>query len=308
MRKDTGMVAPRIAVVGAGSLGLLWAAHLQARHAVCLVRRPGTAPARCAYRLRRPEGGERAVDVPCYPSDSLPASTLLVLAATKAQDVEQALAPLFFDLAPDVPVVLFQNGLGPHLAMARHYPERALLAASTTEGANRPGPGLVVHAGRGRTWVGGLTAHGNRRVADVAAALGASGLAVQASDDILPRLWRKLAVNAGINPFTALLSCRNGELLGQSRFEALLPALCREVSAVAAAHGQALDAERLADDIRAVARDTADNISSMLQDVRAGKRTEIEHINGFIVAEGERLHIPTPVNRKLVAEVNALPD
>lgn len=295
-----------IAVVGPGSLGLLWAAYLQEQHAVCLVSRPGSPSRSQSYRIRTPEGLEWRINVPQYPPEAFRAPPRLILVTTKAQDAEQALAPVIERSDPNTPVVLFQNGLGPQASVARRYPGHPIMAASSTEGANRPSPELLKHAGRGVTWVGGLTPGGYGQAENIAMLLGRTGLHVSPTSDIENRLWRKLAINAGINPYTAVLDCRNGELLGRPIFKRQLPFVCQEFAKVAAANGHDFSAEVLEEEIRDVAARTAYNISSMLQDVRAGKPTEIESINGFIVAEGERLGMPTPFNRWLLEEVRAL--
>ena len=296
----------QIVIVGPGSLGLLWAAYLQPYHSVCLVGRPGTETIDRVFRLTAPEGQERSLQLPCCPPDDLPRPPDLVLFTTKIQSLAPALRGLLPSIPPQTPILFFQNGLGPQLDLAGQYPNRPILAASTTEGAYRPQPDRVIHAGRGETWLGGLNEPGKHWESRVAEILARTGLDTAIAPDIEQRLWHKLAINAAINPFTALLSCRNGEILTNTDFNNRLPALCAEFVAVATAHGRPFSAREIATDIRRVARKTANNQSSMLQDILAGKRTEIDHINGFIAREGDRLAIPTPVNRDLTWAVKAL--
>jgi len=298
--------AIRTAVLGPGSLGLLWATYLSRNVPVCLVGRPGSPSDHIRCHLTGPDGSENPVTLPRSAPEHLLNHTGPVLVTTKIQDLESALAPLLPRVPEHTPIVLFQNGLGPQFEIAARYPDRAILAASTTEGANRPQPGRVVHAGRGRTWVGGLTRRGKEVAEEVRDMLADSGLMVETQDDIGDRLWLKLAINAGINPFTAILSCPNGALPGNPFFEKHLPALCDEIAAVARAHGRQFAPLQLAAEIRDVAHRTATNLSSMLQDVNAGKETEIAHINGFIVTEADRLGIPVPVNRMLTETVMSL--
>lgn len=296
----------RMAIVGPGSQGLLWAAYLQPCYHVCLVGRLGMLPFDRYFRLTEPEGRERSLQLPCRPPDNLPWPPDLVIFTTKIQNLAPALRGLIPAIPPQTPLLFFQNGLGPQLDLAGKNPNRPILAASTTEGAYRPQPDGVVHAGRGETWLGGLTEPGKRWETRMKAILARSGMETDIAPDIEQRLWHKLAVNAGINPFTALLSCRNGEILANAEFNNRLPDLCAEFVAVAAAHGRAFNAQDLAADIRRVAGNTAANQSSMLQDILAGKATEIDHINGFIARDGERLGIPTPVNRALTLAVKTL--
>jgi 2-dehydropantoate 2-reductase len=118
-------------------------------------------------------------------------------------------------------------------------------------------------------------------------------------------VWLKLAANCAINPLSALLRVPNGRLIEDAAARATLAAVAREVGAVAAALGI-----RLADDPAAaaeeVARLTAHNRSSMLQDVERGVATEIDVLNGAVVREAERLGVAVPENRRLLAAVHAL--
>ena len=297
------MTAPptRIAILGAGALGSLWAGYLAETHAVSLVAKPGDRRSNHRFTLTTPEGLSHNLNLPLQCPDRLQCDLLLV--TTKAPDTLAALSPLLAVLPHKVPVVLLQNGMGPQQALAQAFPEQALLAATTTEGAFRQDPRQIQHAGRGLTWIGGLTPVGSETLATVVRILGDSGLDCRATDAIEARLWQKLAINAGINPFTVILGCRNGELIGQPYFEDRLQPLTQEVQAVALASGIALTDTDLPARIREVARATAGNRSSMLQDILAGRRTEIDMINGFVVATGRRLGVATPVNEELVAAV-----
>lgn len=295
-----------IAILGAGSLGRLWAASLPPGQ-VAFVPRPGAnrvslnPPVR--YRFQATDGSARDVTVPWLPPDQLPT---LCLVTTKAGDTLNALTPVLPTLG-DCPVVLFQNGLGSQQQVADHWPDHAILAATTTDGANRPEPDRLVHAGRGETWVGPMTQSAGALLETVVTALNRSGLVVQGTPDILPRLWQKLIVNAGINPFTALLDCPNGAILQAPFYRQWIQPLCREISALLPAAGQpGQSAEALQARIEAVAQATAANTSSMRADVLAGRPTEINFINGYLARLGQQLGIDTPVNRMLTERVQQL--
>lgn len=293
-----------IAILGAGSLGQLWAGYLPAGRAVFLRRNP-SAPALHEYRLKHPEGPETFCTVPVLAvADCCPE---LLLVTTKAGDTLTALSQTLPDLPHSVPIVLFQNGLGCQQAVAECWPGRPVLAATTTEGANRPEPGQLVHAGRGRTWVGGLTDTGKRSVADVLAGLCASGLIVVPEPDIHQRLWEKLVVNAGINAFTALLDCPNGDILAHRFFLDHIQALSAEIAWVMATEtSHPLSAKAIRTRIEDVAISTAGNTSSMRSDCQRGRKTEIDVINGYIVEKGQAAGIATPVNQMLTQRVKEL--
>lgn len=299
-----------ILILGAGAMGRLWAAMLPAGASAFLTRPDAPQSpchqAPCQYQFQPFQGQRRSVSVPtCHADTASTASALLV--TTKAPDTLDALKEQLPRLPADLPVVLFQNGMGSQQAVAAQWPERPILAAVTTEGANRPTPELTIHAGHGQTWIGGLTPGGQLRVTECLEQLAASGFDVMAEADIEQRLWRKLIINAGINPFTALLDCANGAILDAPFFRTHIDAVCRELHQLLTAEGLAADEPpALRQAIEAVAHSTARNTSSMRADVRQGRPTEIEFINGYVARRGQELGLELTTNRMLTDRVKAL--
>ena len=124
---------------------------------------------------------------------------------------------------------------------------------------------------------------------------------------ILERLWGKLAINAGINPFTALLDCPNGEILESRLFLESIDVLCEELANLIAAEGLPPHSPRiLRNDIERVARNTASNTSSMRGDVQNGRTTEIDYINGYVANRSRELGLTAPVNQMLTDRVKEL--
>lgn len=300
-----------IAILGAGSLGQLWAGCLPAGSAVFLSRSCSSLPDAVSkpstheYRVKHPEGYATDCEIEVL------AVTLtrpqLLLVTTKTGDTLSALEQVLPWLDDRVPVVLFQNGLGCQQTIADLWPDRPILAASTTEGANRPETGVLVHAGRGQTWIGGLTQSAQLCVAQVVEQLASSGLVIHAENDINQRLWDKLVINAGINAFTAILDCPNGDILAHPFYLEHIENLCAEVAQVMALEvSHPLSAGAIRNRIQAVATSTAKNTSSMRSDLHRGRATEINVINGYIAERGRAADIPTPVNQMLAQRVKAL--
>ena len=170
-----------IAILGAGSLGRLWAATLPAGQVAFVPRRPRRNPLR--YRFQPFQGKAFTVRIPWLAENENPD---LLLVTTKAGDTLPALTTALAELPETTPVVLFQNGLGSQQQVADTWPERPILAATTTEGANRPEPDLTIHAGTGETYVGALTRSGHEALGEVVAQLQDSGLTVPKSDILAP--------------------------------------------------------------------------------------------------------------------------
>jgi len=171
----------------------------------------------------------------------------------------------------------------------------------TTIGATLLGPGRVRPGGEGAITLGAHPGAGQFQTL-----LEKAGFAVTVADDLSALLWGKLVINTAINPLTALLGISNGELLTRPAARQLMADLAHEAAAVAAALGVQLPYEDPVAAAEDVARRTAPNHSSMLQDVQRGAPTEIDAICGAVTHHGEQVGIPTPVNRVMLLAIKAL--
>jgi 2-dehydropantoate 2-reductase len=218
----------------------------------------------------------------------------LVLVLVKSWQAGKVAGELERLLKPAGAALTLQNGLGNLEVLG----SRAHLGV-TYLGAALLAPGRVRPGGNGPTWVAGP-----EWIVDLLRRAGLDAEhAPPARIDSL--LWGKLAVNCGINALTAILRVRNGELLRRPEAEHLMRRAAQECAAVAAARGIALPFPDAAGQACEVARLTAVNRSSMLQDVRRGAPTEVEAINGAVVRWGEALGVPAPVNEMLLRLVRA---
>lgn len=293
-------------ILGAGALGGLWATRLSRQQPVCLLARDPLSDARSL--LLHDEQGSHTIVLPVEATDAAGPSICRLLVATKSYDALEALDSVAHRLSSDTAIYLMQNGLGSQEAVASKYGDYPIYAVTTTEGANRRGPHEIVHAGHGQTWIGPFNPHASLAQAQATAAtFNEAGLNSQATEEIRHRLWLKLAINCAINPFTALLNCPNGELPRHEFFNCRLPAVCEEIAQAMTRAGYPTTAEILQVRVMEVITGTAANISSMLQDVRVGRRTEIDAINGYLVSFCKTQGLPCPVNEELVQQVRSLP-
>ncbi|AUG03841.1 2-dehydropantoate 2-reductase [Pseudomonas sp. 09C 129] len=278
-------------ILGAGSLGTLWATRLaRAGLPVRLILRDQARlqAYQAAGGLTLVEQGQASFyAIPGETVDS-PEPITRLLVACKAYDAQQAVSQLVSRLTPDAELVLLQNGLGSQDAVAAQVPQARCIYASSTEGAFRDGDWRVVFAGHGYTWLGDASHPTAPFWLDD---LSASGIPHEWSADILTRLWRKLALNCAINPLTVLHDCRNGGLL-QHHCEVAM--LCVELSELLECCGQPAAAENLQQEVERVIQATAANYSSMYQDVASRRRTEISYLLGHAcdVAARHQLHLP----------------
>ncbi len=299
----------KIGIVGAGALGTLLGFSLARDHDVrVLVRDAKTARAIANRGGLALEGSAPRYAIATHEHDAFGDIDLLIV-AVKSYATVDALAPLRARIAHDATVLSVQNGLDAaeqiEFALGHRH---AVAAGPTTEGVTALEPGFARHTASGMTTLGWFTGHAAPRTKldELAATLNASGLAAQAVDDSAPFIWAKLVANAAINPVTAIARVTNGEVLERPDLRERSAAIAREVAAVAAHAGVVLPFSDPVARIFELARQTAANRSSMLQDVERGRPTEIEAIVGAVVRRAASAGIAVPATAAAYDEVRRL--
>ncbi len=229
----------------------------------------------------------------------------VVLVAVKVYDTVAALQPMRGIVPANVPFVSLQNGIDQVAQITAALGNaRPIVLAPTTEAASRDPSETIRRAGRGKTMLGWAASRsGEFDLETFADVLRKGGFDAMLASPIEPYVWAKLVANAAINPITALARKPNGYVLESAAATALALALAREAAAVAAAEGIALPFDDPDAYVLDVVRVTAENRSSMLQDLEAMRPLEIDAINGAIVRRGRARGIPTPENARIVDEV-----
>ncbi|MEA3250448.1 MAG: 2-dehydropantoate 2-reductase [Pseudomonadota bacterium] len=281
-------------ILGAGSLGRLLACRLASHVELALL---GRQASREPLLLTDPEGVQSALGIARLRIDQAPPTPAMVHITTKSHAVEPALRELARHIAPDTPLVLWQNGFQVQPSVTRRWPG-PVLCATTSEGAYADGRDDVVHAGHGHTFIGHLDGEHPGLAAQVAGVLARAGLASAACDDIHRRLWHKLAVNAAINPLVARHRIANGRLR-EPAFRPRVDAVIAEVATIMAAEGVAPPESGWATMVWRVIESTAGNRASMLQDVLAGRPTEREAILAPLLDAATRHGLAVPVLTEL---------
>ncbi|MFB6128362.1 MAG: ketopantoate reductase family protein [Halorhabdus sp.] len=281
-----------VVVFGAGSLGSLIGGLLAREHAVTLVGREDHVRAVQEDGLRMRGKVEEVVHPRA--SVSVPDAAELAVVTVKAYDTPAAVEALS---GCDCDAVLsLQNGMGNEERLASLA--ATVLAGTATYGAIQDEPGQVRCTGIGEVVLGppegGLSALADR----VGEAFSVAGIETTVASDMPRRRWEKLAVNAGINATTALARAPNGALADGPLADVARRA-ARETARVARDRGVGLSDDDAIAALESVIEATADNESSMYRDVQAGRRTEIDAINGY-VADSDAA---TPVNDTLAALV-----
>jgi 2-dehydropantoate 2-reductase len=298
-----------ISVVGCGAVGSLFAAHLAqlddvevwaydlARDHVDAINERG---------LRLSGVGELVgrLRATADPSDLPPCDFGIV--ATKSLHTRPAIEATATAFAEGA-VCSVQNGLGNEEVIAEHV--REVVRGTTFPAGHKLEPGHVSWDTKGDTWIGPFepSPAPMAKIERLAATLTRAGMNTVALADARGAQWTKAIFNAATNPIGALTGLTHGQVCGHEPSRRLVSGLVAEGEAVAQAQGIALhsDPEEMIDH---AARVAYGHKASMLQDVEARRRTEVDSLNGAIVEWGERLAIPTPLNRALWALVRALED
>src|SRR5690554_3696494 len=290
-------------IVGPGALGRLLALHLIDVAPVVLTGRR-TLPE--DQTLTTPDGEQHKHRLTLFRVDELPPTPPAFLhLTTKAYAAEAAYIAVMGRLSAAPILVLWQNGYQSQPLLARRHPG-PVLCASTTEGAWLEGDMGVVHAGRGRTYIGDLANPRGQHSHALATLLNQAGLAAEAVDDIHTRLWHKLAVNAAINPLTARFRIRNGQLR-EAAFRSRVEQIIDEVAAIMTAEGITAPQAGWHGLVWQVVEATANNRASMLQDVLAGRPVEREAILGPLLDAAWRHAIPASQLKELDDFLSGLP-
>ena len=301
-------MTPRVAVVGAGAVGC-WYGGMLARAGVpvTLIGRPVHVDAmrRDGLRLSSAASDEH-IAVEASTDIAAVAQAALVLVCVKSTDTEATAAGLAAHLAPAARLLSLQNGVD-NAARLQSTLQRPVAPAVVYVACEMGGPGYVRHLGRGELVIpadlGGAGA--GLASADIVALFARAGVPVELSDNVLGALWSKLLLNCGYNAISAIADVPYGRMMTLPGIAQTVHDAVVECLAVADALGIAIPGDVFAA-VDRIATSMPGQVSSTCQDLRRGKPTEIDHLNGYIVREGERLGVATPLNRALWALVKAL--
>ncbi|SEB87779.1 ketopantoate reductase [Pseudomonas saponiphila] len=224
----------------------------------------------------------------------------LLLVFTKTLHTDSALRSVAGHIAGHTRVLTLQNGLGNAEALSRHVAPQQVLIGMTNWPADLLGPGQVHSHGQGMVRVLALDEAERQASAEVAAVLDAAGLNCAVDPEVWTSIWKKVAFNAALNSLCAATGCTVGQLGAAPEGVALARAIVMEVVAVAGSQGIVLDAQRCLDSVAFAMDNHRGHKPSMLQDVLAGRPTEIGAINGQVVARAREAGVAVPHTETLL--------
>jgi 2-dehydropantoate 2-reductase len=300
----------RIAVVGGGAMGGLWADRLASTGAevtVVDVSKPVVeAILTDGLSVVGPDGPSRT-----HPAATTDAATTgpvdLVFFFTKAQHTRSAALAARPLVGPDTTLVSLQNGWGNADTIADVLGPDRLVFGVTYQSARVDGPGQVTQTSAGVTVLGPYADTQDLGRATMVATLQSdAGLPTTATAAVRTEVWKKVVLNTATLPTSALTGLFAGELGQPGAMLDLACSIARESVGILQAAGYDIDATERVDYITGLLGRAGKGKASMLQDVEGRRKTEIEVINGAIVGQAERLGLEAPLNRAMVALIGGL--
>jgi 2-dehydropantoate 2-reductase len=296
----------RIAVVGAGAMGSIFGARfVQGGHETVLVdvieSLVDTVNTSGVTIVRGDE--ETATRVPATTDPSSVGAVDAVVFFTKCYHTAAAAQSAHPLVGAQTIVASLQNGWGNGDVLAAEYDPAQIVLGVTYNSGLVLGPGRVRHPADAATTLGPFAGDSTGDAERLAQAIRDGGLEAEVAAQVRPEIWKKLVLNAATLPTAALAGMNAGALTEDPEMHELVSETAREAVAVARALGYDIDPEERVDSIHALLERAAATKGSMLQDFEAGRRTEIDVINGAVVRAAAESGVDVPLNRALVALV-----
>ncbi|HEY4805075.1 MAG TPA: 2-dehydropantoate 2-reductase [Paraburkholderia sp.] len=293
-----------IAILGAGAMGSLFGGLLaEAGHRVTLLDVDEAhlhAINENGLQLSTDAGERTVTNLEALRPEAVVQPADLLVVFTKTLHTQAALGAARAALGPETALLSLQNGLGNAERLAQFADPGRVMIGVTTWPADKNGPGRVSSHGTGVIRLMSADGADSPMLSRTVEALNDAGLACTADADVWAAIWEKVAFNAALNSLCAVTGCMVGELTNVADGEALALKIVAEVAAVAHAHGVAVNEPHVAGNVRHALAHHRAHRPSMLQDVLAGRKTEIEAINGAVVEAARCSAIAVPHTETLL--------
>ena len=299
----------QIMIIGAGAVGGYFGAHL-ARHNpyVSFLLRPETqaAVAKDGLTIRSAIGESFTVRPPSASDPkALPQPDLIIL-GMKAYALEKVMDQIEPIMHPGTTILTLQNGVTIEDTLKARFGRERIVGGVAFIYSKIVKPGVIDHFKKGMVTIGELMGLETARSAEIAQLFKDAGIPCFLSKDIRKAKWEKMCWNCVFNPLTVLVNDHVARALDHPELQPVITTMVREVSAVAmAAHRIPLD-DDMPEKVVKWSQELRDIHTSMYDDWAAGRPTEIDFLNGYIVKRGKEFGIPTPMNEMATALIKAM--
>ena len=300
----------KIAIIGAGAMGMLFGGRLSAHNDVTLVDTDENrirAIQQNGVCIAEPDESEHTYTPNAAPAGTVNEPMELVMLFVKANYSAAALEGSRALIGPNTLLLSLQNGAGHEQTLRRFAPENRVAIGVTQHNASLCGPNRIHHGGGGQTYIGSPF-EGCPGLDAVAQTFTACGFETHPQENIKAAVWEKLMMNASSSALTGVLQARQGLCVDSPAAKALLEKLIREAVAVANAEGVAMDADKVLADIVGRLEGARQGLPSICADIRDGRKTEANTITGAVVEAARRNHVPAPTHEAVLLMLHALED
>ncbi len=292
-------------IAGAGSLGSLFASFFIKKGLETVLYDVSSETVSCISKaLKIISSSQEYILHPRISADpSILSDADIIFLFVKSYSTAEAAATLAKYARSDSIIVSLQNGLGNFESLKTAISPDRIVYGTTTFGAARKSPSEIVFGGTGSVNIGGISSRAVRVVREL---LESSGCDVAVTDNPGRIIWQKAMINAGINPIASILGIKNGQILENTYALELQQSILKETVEAARSAGFDFDYDTILEETRTICSKTSSNTCSMLQDLNAGRKTEIENINLKIVETGEAAGLDMKYNRSVSCIIHAL--
>ena len=297
----------KIALLGAGAMGSLFASFLSTSNEVFLIdhRKDKVDQInKCGIELTENNGKSETYKVPCYLyNENLPKPDIIFVFVKSIKNLE-ALENISHLISSDTILVSLQNGYGNDDDLEKYQDKSKLVIGSTTHGATQLSYGKIFHAGSGMTYLG-QNDFNKKSVEIVKGALIKSSLELEVKNDIDRLVIEKLFINIGINAITALLDAENSCIYKNKYAKEMAKNLVYEACDIFNLYGYDFDKEKVFEKVLITTEKTGKNTSSMRADILKKNESEIDKINKIIVEKAKAKGKKSPYNEAISLLIKA---
>ncbi|MGE5710918.1 MAG: 2-dehydropantoate 2-reductase [Nitrospira sp.] len=297
----------QIMMVGAGSVGGYFGAHLAKNIPnVSFLLRPRTLAAVQQHGLTIRSATGTFTVRPQAASDArqLPKPDLIIL-GMKAYDLDEVMTQIEPVLTDRTVILTLQNGIDTEDRIIARLSRDCVVGGVAFIYSKIAAPGIIDHYKKGAVAIGELMGHESERLLQIREVFAAAGIPCQLSKDIRRSKWEKMCWNCVFNPITVLIDDKVAKALDHPEMMGVIRQIVGEITAVSAALKVPLPAD-MPERVVKWTQEIRDIHTSMYDDWKAGRQTEIRNLNGYIVDQGRALGIPTPVNEALTAMIKTI--
>jgi 2-dehydropantoate 2-reductase len=300
----------KIAIIGAGAMGLLFGSLLSKHNEVALIDIDAAKVDTInkeGIRIKEADG----MILSAFPKATISSEGLgpvdLTILFVKSMHSRTALEANRRLIGQNGYVLSLQNGSGHDAVLREFVPEEKIIIGSTQHNSSIIEPGTVHHGGGGNTFIGLLSGE-TAPIKAIEESFNKCGLETEISNNIQQKVWEKLFLNASASVLTAIFQTNLGFLIENEHAWVLTRQLIKEAVAVANGDGMGFEEEKILTRVHKLLENARAGYTSIFADIRAGRKTEVDAISGAIVAASRRNHTPAPSHEFVVELIHALED